>query len=59
MYPLTEMDLEDAAFAASLVFTQVECQLLVTLLFQSHILESGTQVLEPKTILLPIGNLVL
>ena len=46
-------------FANFLLLTQVECQSLVTLLFQCHFLERGTQALEPKTKLLPIGNLAL
>ena len=41
------------------VLTQVECQPLVTLLFQYHFLGRVTLALEPKTKLLPIGNLVL
>ena len=46
-------------FANFLLLTQVECQSLVTLLFQCHFLGRGTQALEPKTIFLQIGNLVL
>ena len=41
------------------VLTQVECQHLVTFPFQFHFLGIGTQAIEPKTKLLPIGNLVL
>ena len=40
-------------------FNFMECQPLVTLPFQCHFLGRGTQTLEPKTKLLPIGNLVL
>ena len=41
------------------VLTQVECLPMVTLPFQCHFQGRGTLALEPKTKLLPIGNLVL